>query len=269
MFYPYENECTMKLNKIHTTDCIDGMKNKIDPKSIDVIVTSPPYNIGMKYNSYSDSIPYDSYLEWMSEFGSLCHWVLKDNGSLFLNIGDKASEGFRSFDVAQKISKSLDLQNTIHWIKSIAIPEHNINVGHFKPINSQRYLNNLHEYIFHFTKSKNNIIDKISIGVDYADKSNINRWNIGKENGGKRDRGNVWFIPYDTICSKKEHPASFPKKLPEMCIKLHGYNTDTIILDPFSGIGTTCLVAKEMGCKWIGFEIDKKYSEISKRVLYL
>lgn len=255
----------MEFDKVYVMDCIGGMKNVIEPNSIDIIVTSPPYNIGVKYNSHKDDMPYDLYLDWMEEFGKACYHVLKEDGSLFFNIGDKPSDEFRSFEVAQRISKSLKLQNTIHWVKSIAIPEYNINVGHFKPVNSQRYLNNLHEYIFHFTKSKNVKIDKLSIGVAYADKSNINRWNHTKENGDKRDRGNVWYISYDTVQSQKEHPASFPKKLPEMCIKLHGFNKNTVVLDPFLGSGTTCVVAKELGCKWIGFEIDDKYSEISKK----
>ena len=52
-----------------------------------------------------------------------------------------------------------------------------------------------------------------------------------------------------------------------MCIKLHSFNNNTIVLDPFCGSGTTCVVAKELGCKWIGFETDSKYTEISKEKL--
>jgi len=257
----------METNKIYLMDCIEGMKKKLDPNSVDIIITSPPYNIGIKYNSHKDNMPFDEYLNWMNEFGKMCSRVLKENGSLFFNIGDKVSDEFRSFKVAQQIANSLKLQNTIHWIKSIAIPELNINIGHYKPINSTRFLNNFHEFIFHFTQTKNVKIDKLAIGVPYADKSNINRWKHGKNNGDLRDRGNVWFIPYDTVQSGKDHPASFPKKLPEMCIKLHGFNKDTIVLDPFLGSGTTCVVAKELGCKWIGFEIDPIYVKISEEKL--
>ncbi len=257
----------METNKIYLMDCIEGMKTKIGANSVDIIITSPPYNIGTKYNSHKDNMPLGKYLDWMEEFGKTCARVLKENGSLFFNIGDKASDEFRSFEVAQRIAKSLKLQNTIHWIKSIAIPEHKLNIGHYKPINSARFLNNLHEYIFHFTKTKNVEINKLATGVPYADKSNINRWKHGKNNGDKRDRGNIWYIPYNTVQSEKDHPASFPKKLPEMCIKLHGFNKNTIVLDPFLGSGATCLVAKELGCKWVGFETDSKYAKISKEWL--
>lgn len=249
-------------NKIILGDCIKEME-KLPEKSVDIIITSPPYNIGVKYNSHKDNMPFEEYLNWMEKFGKLCGKVLKEDGSLFFNIGDKVSDEFRSFQVAQRISKSLKLQNTIHWIKSIAVPEHNINIGHYKPVNSARFLNNFHEYIFHFTKTKIVEIDKLSIGVPYADKTNINRWKHGSNNGDKRDRGNIWYIPYDTVQKEKEHPASFPKKLPEMCIKLHGLTKNIIVLDPFLGSGTTCLVAKELGCNFIGFENDEEYYKIS------
>ena len=185
----------------------------------------------------------------------------------FFNIGDRASDELKAFDVAKQLAKNLHLQNTIHWVKSIAIPEANVNIGHYKPINSKTYLNNLHEYIFHFTKNKDVEIDKLAIGVPYADKGNIKRWKSAKAKGDVRDRGNVWYITYDTIQESREHPAEFPKRLPEMCIKLHGYNSKTIVLDPFLGSGTTCVVAKQLGCNYIGFEIDEEYIKLAKKKL--
>lgn len=256
----------LELNKVYQTDCIKAMTEDLTPKSIDIIVTSPPYNIGVKYNSHKDNMKFEDYLKWMNNFGKVCNRVLKENGSLFFNIGDKASDELKAFDVAKQLAQHLKLQNTIHWIKSIAVPEENINIGHYKPVNSKRYINNFHEYIFHFTKNKNVELKKLGIGVPYADKSNIGRWKNAKKD--LRDRGNIWYITYKTVQSEKEHPAAFPEKLPEMCIKLHGHNKDTVVLDPFMGSGTTCLTAKRLGCNYLGFEIDKEYLEISKRKLY-
>ena len=256
----------MKLNMIRQIDCIKGMNELLDENSIDIIVTSPPYNIGVEYNSHEDTLPLEEYLNWMGEFGKACKRVLKENGSLFFNIGDKSSDELKAFEVAKRVNhENLKLQNTIHWIKHISIPEKNISVGHFKPVNSNRFLNNCHEYIFHFTKNKNVELDKLAIGVPYADKSNIGRWESVKKD--VRDRGNVWHIPYQTVQSEKEHPAMFPEGLPEMCIKLHGYTKDTVVLDPFLGAGTTCVVANRLGCKYIGFDIDKKYTEIAEEKL--
>ena len=212
-------------------------------------------------------MPFGEYLQWMEEFGAACFSVLKENGSLFFNIGDKASDEFRAFQVAQRLAQSLKLQNTIHWIKSIAVPEHGVNLGHFKPVNSHRYLNNCHEYIFHFTKNKAVPLKRLAIGVPYADKSNINRWKHGKQNGDVRDRGNIWYIPYSTVRSQKEHPAAFPQRLPEMCIQLHGFSPETLVLDPFAGSGTTCLAAQELGCQYLGFEIDEAYHRLALQKL--
>lgn len=256
----------IELDKLYKMDCINGM-NELAEASVDVIVTSPPYNIGVNYNSHKDNMKFEEYLQWMDDFGKAAARVLNSKGSMFFNIGDKSSDELKAFEVAKRIAKHLKLQNTIHWIKSIAVPEENINIGHYKPVNSKIYLNNLHEYIFHFTKNKDVEIDKLAIGVPYADKGNITRWKAANKNGDVRDRGNVWYIPYDTVQSEKEHPAAFPKKLPEMCIRLQGYSKDTVILDPFLGSGTTCLVAKQLGCKYIGFDIDEKYIKLAKAKL--
>jgi site-specific DNA-methyltransferase (adenine-specific) len=163
------------------------------------------------------------------------------------------------------------LQNTIHWIKSIAINKQDVGkhpnilgdvaVGHFKPMVSNRFLNDCHEYIFHFTKEGNTVLDKLSVGVPYQDKTNIGRWKATKQHGDKRDRGNAWFIPYNTIQKRNErpHPATFPVKLPEMCIKLHGLRDGMVVMDPFMGIGSTAVACNRLGTSFIGFEIDKQY----------
>ncbi len=157
------------------------------------------------------------------------------------------------------------VQNTIHWIKSITVhPKKGdaISVGHFKPINSKRFLTDCHEFIFHLTKTKLVELDRLAVGVEYSDKSNIKRWG---HTGGrdKRCRGNNWFIPYETIRnrdSERPHPATFPVALVSQCIRLHGLNPDLTMLDPFLGIGSSALAAQECGVKrFVGFEIDEQY----------
>ena len=86
------------------------------------------------------------------------------------------------------------------------------------------------------------------------------RWKAATED--RRDRGNTWFIPYDTIQSNIErpHPATFPVRLPEMCIKLHGVSDKNIlVVDPFCGIGSTAVACKKLGVSFVGFDIDKEY----------
>jgi site-specific DNA-methyltransferase (adenine-specific) len=157
------------------------------------------------------------------------------------------------------------LQNTFHWVKSISIPQVNQSFGHFKPINSKRFVNDCHEYIFHFTRNGDVKLDRLAIGVEYQDKTNILRWD--KASNGIRCRGNTWFIPYDTIQNRKKdrpHPASFPIELPKMCMTLHGATNINLALDPFLGIGTSALAAKQLGLNFIGFEIDSKYYKESQ-----
>ena len=251
-------------------DCFHGMREYVAPKSIDVIVTSPPYNLGINYSTYNDNIPRKDYLDWLDKWALICLDVLKDDGSLFLNIGTKPSDPWVAFDVAQIIRNHLILQNTIHWIKSIYIEnnsygkEQSINVGHYKPIQSKRFLNDLQEYVFHFTKTGNVAIDRLSIGVPYKDKSNVTRWK-----GAKNDlhcRGNTWFVPYKTIQSRADnrpHPATFPAKLAEMCIRLHGLRENMVVLDPFLGIGNSAIACHELALNFIGFEIDEFYFNVA------
>jgi site-specific DNA-methyltransferase (adenine-specific) len=259
--------------ELHLNDCFVGME-RMDRGSVDVVVTSPPYNIGVKYGVYDDGITRQKYLDWIEEWAKLVSQVLSPSGSLFLNIGGKPKDPWVPLEAAFRLKKYFQLQNTIHWIKSIAIPKatngddhglkDDVNVGPIKPINSRRYLSDAQEYVFHFTTSGSVELDRLAIGVPYKHKSNITRW---KSAGTDiRCRGNTWFIPYKTIVSRKRdrpHPASFPPELAEMCIKLHGLARAHLVLDPFMGLGHTAIACARIGISCIGFEIDPDYFETS------
>ena len=265
----------IEKNKIYCMDCVEGMTELLDPKVIDVIVTSPPYNLGKDYTLYNDDRPRREYLDWIEEVGIACKRVLKDDGSFFLNVGGKPLDNWIPIDVASRIKKHFKLQNVIHWIKSIAISKEDVGdypnivgdiaVGHYKPINSPYFLHDCHEYIFHFTKTGRVKLDRLAIGVPYQDKSNIGRWKSATQD--RRCRGNTWFISYETIWKRRPHPTVFPIKLPEMCIKLHGIRKDMLVLDPFMGIGSTAIACKKLGVDFIGFEIDPNYVKIANELL--
>lgn len=247
----------------------DFLKNDLDNNSIDTVVTSPPYNIGVSYGSYNDDLPIDEYLEWTNQWLGEVWNKLKDDGSLFLNLGCKPSNQEFIFQVMNVVLSHFKLQNTFHWVKSIAILkeesglDRDVICGHFKPINSERFVNDLHEYIFHLTKNNNVKLNRLNIGVPYQDKTNIKRRNHESDS---RCRGNVWYIPYETIQNRnneRPHPASFPVKLPEMCIKLCKFENELTILDPFMGIGNTALACIKTDCSFIGYDIDKEYCDIA------
>ena len=147
-------------NRFFLSDCVDVFRH-LQPQSVDVIVTSPPYNLGIRYNQYQDTLSQADYLEWTHTWVAAAARVLRPDGSLFLNVGAKPSDPWTALDVAQAVRSHLRLQNIIHWIKSIAIErelaganaglERDLAVGHYKPINSDRFLNDCHEFVFHFT----------------------------------------------------------------------------------------------------------------------
>lgn len=238
--------------------------------SVDAVVTSPPYNLGIRYRSYDDSLPRSRYLAWTDAWAGAVARTLARDGSLFLNVGAKPTDPWTAIDVAQTVRTRLHLQNLIHWIKSIAIDRHaagaraelarDLAVGHYKPINSDRFLNDCHEFIFHFTPRGRTKLDRRAIGVAYQDPSNIGRWRAAAE--GRRCRGNTWFIPYDTIQSRdkeRPHPATFPPRVPEYCLRLHGLKRLRLVADPFMGLGSTAVACATLGVDFAGIELDETY----------
>ena len=253
-------------------DCVKGV-SRLPNEHADLVVTSPPYNLGIGYGKYSDRQDRGSYLRWCREWAGEVRRILKPNGSFFLNIGAAPSNPMLPHEIVIELRDLFVLQNAIHWIKSITIEDREGEVrsyGHFKPIRSKRFLNDCHEYIFHFTKTGRVEIDRLALGVPYQDKSNISRWRhtCGSD---LRCRGNTWFVPYETIQSRakeRPHPATFPIGLAENCIKLHGTSRVQTMLDPFLGIGNSAIAAQRCGVrKFIGFEIDETYlTEAKKRL---
>lgn len=259
--------------RFYEEDCAEGIPKRIGQGTVDIVVTSPPYNLGIKYNTYQDSKNWEDYLSWTVKWASAVRDALSSDGSLFLNLGSSPSSPLLPHVVVHELvekQKLFFLQNTIHWVKSIAVPDeegNEVQRGHYKPINSTRFINDCHEYIFHLTKSGATPLDRRAVGVPYADKSNIDRWK--HSNGGDlKCRGNTWFIPYKTISNRakdRPHPATFPTELAVNCIKLHGKNGSSIVMDPFLGIGHACFAALECGVReFIGFEIDAEYMRVAR-----
>ncbi|MCE5314633.1 MAG: site-specific DNA-methyltransferase [Armatimonadota bacterium] len=246
------------------------MRENLKDGSVDVVVTSPPYNLGISYNGYDDTLSREDYLSWMDEWAVEAKRVLSDGGSLFLNVGGKPRDPLVPFQLLNVMTGHFVLQNVIHWVKSIAILKSEVGqypgitqdvaVGHFKPVNSQRFLNDCHEYIFHLTKHGAVELDRLAVGVPYQDKTNIGRWKSAGQD--LRCRGNTWFIPYETINSRakdRPHPATFPIELPTRCVKLHGVERARLVVDPFLGIGSSAIACSRLGVPFVGFEIAEDY----------
>jgi len=251
-------------------DCVPGMA-KLRPKSIDLVVTSPPYNLGIRYGKFSDRLGRAAYLDWCELWGAAIQRVLSPHGSFFLNLGAAPSNPMLPHELVLRFRRFFVLQNTIHWVKSISLPNdagEEVSRGHFKPIRSARFLNDCHEYIFHLTPRGKTALDRLALGVPYQDKSNIARWSH-TQGEDLRCRGNTWFIPYATIqrrATERPHPATFPVQLAVNCIRLHGLRKVRRMLDPFLGIGNSAVAARQLGlANFIGFEIDPAYLELAAR----
>jgi site-specific DNA-methyltransferase (adenine-specific) len=176
-------------------DCLNVL-HAMPAGSLDVIVTSPPYNIGVNYSQHDDQMARSAFLAWLGECFAELYRVLKDDGSFFLNINSSGTKG--DFLLPRAIADRAFAvgfmpQNEIVWVKAIEVD--GVIRGRCKPVNSSAYLTRMHETILHLTKHGNVSLDKLSIGVPYADKSNIERRGHAQD---QRDRGNNWFLPYPT-----------------------------------------------------------------------
>ena len=226
----------------------------------DVVVTSPPYNLDLAYDSYQDKISEADYLDWMVSVCAAVRRVMAPDGSFFLNISGSNARPWLPFELIVRLRALFVLQNHITWIKSIATADDS--VGHFKPLAGARFLNHNHEHIFHLTLDGNVKLDRLAIGVPFKDKSNIARRGHARD---LRCRGNTWFIPYRTVQTKSEkfnHPGTFPVDLPRWCIRLHG-KAGARVLDPFMGTGTTLVAAALEGAAGTGIDMDAGYLQVA------
>jgi site-specific DNA-methyltransferase (adenine-specific) len=131
-------------------------------KSIPCIITSPPYNLDIKYGKYADDLPRDSYLRWLRDVAIAMKRVLTDDGQLFLNVGYSNTDPWVAMDVAQVFRQVFELQNNFTWVKHIAVNDQGY--GQYKPISSDRFASATTESIFHFTKTGNVKVDRLAIG---------------------------------------------------------------------------------------------------------
>lgn len=201
------------------------------------VVTSPPYNIGIDYGNYKDNMKDADYHEFTKD------WVkqsLRVAPVAVINFGAPTSSAVNLAKFMIAVSEVGVIQSHITWVKSISTEDWSY--GHFKPVNSKRYLTNTHESVFIVSRDGNFTLDRLAVGVPFKDKSNIGRFKSNQSD--LRCRGNVWYVPYKTRNTSVNHPATYPVELAEMMIKIVG--TPSKILDPFMGTGTTKLAAQNL-----------------------
>ena len=254
---------------IHNQDAIEWMRTQPDD-SVDVIITSPPYNRGIKYNRYQDRR--SDYLEWMREVFEECTRILKPTGHLFVNIAGNSKDPFLAYEVAQQIDWRV--QNHIVWAKAVEFKGH-IYGRSTVNINAQYVLPHGHETVWHFTHRGKTPIDLQASAVPY--RPEYAEDNFKRTGRTSRPTTTCWHIPYETtgymgkdaveIKGSKGHPAIFPRDLVRHCLAVAGAKPGDVLFDPFAGTGTSLVVAKEQGLTGIGTEIDSDYVDFIRERL--
>lgn len=245
----------MELNRTYNIDCVEGMRNIADD-TIDMAITSPPYDDMRRYNGYT----------WdFEKTAKEMYRVMKNGGVVVWVVNDatvKGSETGTSFKQALFFRDiGFNLHDTMIWEKTGMLPT------------QDRYYN-IFEYMFVFSKGKpktmNFICDHKTTGGGRLQKKDacINK---GKQQTGTGTfvrkefsrRTNIWRIPIGKNAETKGHPAPFPEQLVRDHV-ITWSNPGDVVLDPFMGSGTTAKVCLETGRNYIGFEISEEYCEIER-----
>ena len=270
------------VNKIHNIDCVEGMK--LLPEScIDLVVTSCPYNVGIQYDTHKDDEPMDQYFNWCRTWLSEIYRTLKDDGRIALNIpyevnvrerGGRvfiASEfwqimkeiGFGFFGIVDLEEDSPHRSKTTAWGSWLSP--------------SAPYIYNPKECVILAYKKEYKKIEKGVSSWDYTEElvevegkngepSTMKNKKIYSQEDKKEFMELVfgqWKYFADTKSLTK---ATFSLDIPIKAIKILSYKND-LVLDCFSGSGTTAMAAKKLGRNYIGFELSPNYTEISRRRL--
>ena len=254
------------MTQVINQDCLTWMSQQADG-IVDIIVSSPPYNRGLKYNSYKDQR--SDYLSWMSSVWTEACRILKPTGHLFLNIAGNSRDPFLAYEVAQQVPWRV--QNHIVWAKAIEFQGH-IYGRSTVNINSKYVLPHGHETIWHFTQRAQTPISLTQSSVAY--RPEFAEDNFKRTGRRTRPTTTCWHIPYETtgymgqdsksLKGEKKHPAIFPRDLVRHCLNVAGAQPGQIVYDPFGGTGTTAVVAKEMNIDYITTELDADYCQFIK-----
>ena len=226
----------------------------VDANSIDLVVTSPPYNVDIQYNSHKDDVSYADYLEFSKIWMSRCFEWLKEDGRFCLNIpldknkGGQQSVGADLTTIAKEVG--------FHYHSTIIWNEGNISRrtawGSWKSASAPYVIAPVELIVVLY---KNQWKKTSGSRVSDIERQEFMDWTNG-----------MWVFNGE---SKKRigHPAPFPIELPRRCVKLFSY-VDDVVLDPFSGSGSTLIAAVSNNRKGIGLDVDSKYCELArKRIL--
>ena len=236
------------MNQIICSDALTALRTMED-NSVDLVLTSPPYNFNMNYDEHNDKSESSDYLSTLITIFNECIRVLKSGGRLIINIQPNYKEYYPTHHAitSAMIDSGLIWRGEILWLKN--------NLKKLTAWGSWKspscpYLSYPFEFIEVFSKETLKHL---------GDKENID---ITKDEFIEYVNGH-WSIAPETRMKKFDHPAMFPEELVKRCIKLFSYKND-LVLDPFNGAGTTTFVANLLERRYIGIDISETYCEVAR-----
>ena len=253
---------TPTINEVHCIDCLEGLA-ALEPGSIDLVFADPPFNIGYQYDLYNDNRPYHEYLDWSRRWIELVYKVLKPSGTFWLAIGDEYAAELKL--IAQR-------EVGFHW-RSWVIWYYTFGV------NCVRNFSRSHTHLLYFLKSKEHFTfnawnpavrvpsaRQLVYNDGRADPDGRlpdNTWILRPQDvpGGFGEEQDTWYFPRVAGTFKERegfHGCQMPEQLLGRIIRCCSNPMD-IVLDPFAGSGTTLVVAKKLGRRWLGFDISPEY----------
>jgi adenine-specific DNA-methyltransferase len=233
--------------------------DKIENKSVQLIITSPPYNVGKEYEKISSL---DAYVKIQEEIITKCATKLKDTGSICWQVGNS---------ISKKDAEVIPLDIILYPIfKKLGFTLKNRIIWHFEHgLHCKNRFSGRHETILWFVKDTNNYIfnlDPVRVPSKYPGKRYYKGLRKGELSGNPlgKNPGDVWDIPNvkHNHCEKTEHPCQFPVELVERFV-LSLTNENDIVFDPYLGAGSTVIAALKNKRKGYGCDIEKKYIDIS------
>ena len=232
------------MTNIVLGDCTKELK-KIESNTVDLIIADPQYNVGKDYGNKSDKQDFDEYIAFTKEWLTECHRILKKNGTIYIFIG------FRYISYLYQILEKDLKMNFVNWISW----HYTQGIGKTKGFSPR------HDDILMFSKSasyKFNL-DEIRVPQKFYRKVNNMRG---------ANPGDVWEVSHIHYCQKnrQEHPTQKPEALVERMVLASSSEGDMVV-DPFSGSGTTLRVCQQLNRNAVGIEINPEYVEQTKERL--
>jgi site-specific DNA-methyltransferase (adenine-specific) len=265
----------IETGKIINGDCIEVMKT-FPEGSIDLLVTSPPYNVNISYDVHKDDLPMDEYYEWTKDWLREALRVLKDDGRIAVNVPNELNvqeRGGRILFVAEfwmmmkevgfKFSGLVDLtENSPHRVRQTAW-------GSWMSASAPYVYNPKECVIIAYKKSSKKLTKGISqwlgIPTEVTNEDGKVRTKMVYQDEDKKEFMNLVFGRWEYFADTRSlTKATFSMDIPSKAIKILSYKND-IVLDPFMGSGTSAFAAELLDRRWIGIELSQDYTEIARK----